>query len=159
MGTSRTVRVGACSVWEEAEQAVLNLEKRRLWGSSLHLWGGYWEHWVRRFTESYSKKITGNSQKLRQVKFQLSLMTIFSLLGQPDIWAGPRGVGESPSLEVLNTCLDKPQAAFSEFGADPAWSSWSRNLLSSFQPQWVCVQHGELQSRTLRSTLLTNSCA
>lgn len=130
VGTNGTVTFGACDVWEEAEGAAHSLDKRKLWGDLIAP--------VRRLLRSQSgyygvtrKKTTDNSHKLKQDRFQLSIMKLFSAPGQLDIWTGLIGAGESSSLQVLNTWLDKPWSAWSEFSVDPALSGWTRNLLSS----------------------------
>lgn len=160
MGTNRTVGVGVCDVWEEAEGAVFSLEKRRLLGGPCSTYERLLRMWSQAiyWVTKQENCVTDSSNKLKQDRFQLNIMKTFSLLGQLDIWTGPGGVRESPALQVLNTWLDKPQAVWSEFSVDPGLSDWTRNLLSFFQPQWFCVQHRELWLRALRNTLLTNSC-
>jgi len=59
-----------------------------------------------------SGRTRDNGHKLKQRKFQLNMRKNFFTLRMTEPWNRlPRGAGESPSLEIFRTHLDKVQPA------------------------------------------------
>ena len=86
-------------------------EKRRLRGdlrnASKYLQGGGQEDGARLFSGVPSDRTRGNGHKLKQREFQLNPRKNFFPLRVTEPWPRlPREAVESPSLEILQPCLD-----------------------------------------------------
>jgi len=77
-------------------------------GSSKYLKGGCQEDGARLFSVVPSNRTRGNRHKLNHRKFRLNMRkNFFTLRAMEPQNRLPRGVVESPSLEILKPCLDK----------------------------------------------------
>ena len=90
----------------------ISLEKRRLRGdlrnASKYLKGGCQEDGARLFSVVPSNRRRGNRHTRKQRKFHLKMRKNFFPLTVTKHWNRlPRGIVESPSLEMFKTCLDE----------------------------------------------------
>jgi len=91
---------------------LFSLKKRRLRGdlinASKYLQGGRQEDGARLLSVVPTNRTRGNGHKLKQRKFEWNMRKNFFTLRVTEPWKRlPREVVESPSLEILKTCLDK----------------------------------------------------
>jgi len=94
------------------ELGLLSLKKRRLREDIInaykYLQGGCQENGTRLFSEVPSDRTRGNRHKLKHRKFHLNTRKNFFTLRVTEPWNRlPRGVVDSPSLEILKALLDE----------------------------------------------------
>ena len=90
---------------------MFSLKKRRLRGDLIHAYkyvkSGCQEEGTRLFSLVPSNRARGNGRKLKHSKFQLNMRNNIFTLRVTEPWNRlPRGVMESPSLQICKTCLD-----------------------------------------------------